>query len=256
MSLSSLRDSKPREFKLWESGFGKSKPASFALGGFSSRGKTSSDEGMGFFSTNASLQAHGGSQSGLDTIIGGSSSFSSSKRRHTSEDFERSVVRVDLKMNEKKLIQAFEASLRSTKEDWNEWIARISEQLLLESPSPSLRACSQLHQLHRQLSRELFMPFVSCWTDMEVNPKRKFCVRWNCVSLGHDSGGDSSDLTQTCRVHGTRRCPSYQQEHVVTCGQCTICQSFALQTSFGNSCVNPLQIRMRFSQICRVSWSR
>ena len=49
--------------------------ASFALGGFSSRGKTSSDEGMGFFSTNASLQAHGGSQSGLDTIIGGSSSF-------------------------------------------------------------------------------------------------------------------------------------------------------------------------------------
>ena len=67
--------------------------SNFALGGFSSRGKTSSDEGMGFFSTNASLQAHGGSQSGLDTIIGGSSS-TSSKRRHTSEDFERSVVRV------------------------------------------------------------------------------------------------------------------------------------------------------------------
>ena len=148
--------------------------ASFALGGFSSRGKTSSDEGMGFFSTNASLQAHGGSQSGLDTIIGGSSSFSSSKRRHTSEDFERSVVRVDLKMNEKKLIQAFEASLRSTKEDWNEWIARISEQLLLESPSPSLRACSQLHQLHRQLSRELFnAAFVSCWTDMGSQSKAK-----------------------------------------------------------------------------------
>jgi len=147
--------------------------ASFSLGGFT-RTKTSSDEG-GFFNTNSSLN-HGGSQSGLDTIIGGggSSSFSSTKRRHTSEEFDKSVVRVDLKMNEKKLIQAFEASLRSTKEDWNEWIARISEQLLLESPSPALRACSQLHQLHRQLSRELFnAAFVSCWTDMGSQSKAK-----------------------------------------------------------------------------------
>lgn len=150
--------------------------ASFALSGLG-RGKTSSDEGASnFFGRNSSRGEHGGSQSGLDTVMG-NDSFSSShttRRKHTSEDFRTSVSRIDLKMNEKRLIQAFEASLRSTKEDWNEWIARISEQLLLESPSPALRACSQLHQLYRQLSRELFnAAFVSCWTEMGSQSKAK-----------------------------------------------------------------------------------
>jgi len=62
---------------------------------------------------------------------------------------------------------AWETSQRSTKDDWNEWVRRFSVELLKESPSHALRACSTLAAVFYPLARELFnAAFVSCWTEL------------------------------------------------------------------------------------------
>lgn len=72
-----------------------------------------------------------------------------------------------LKVNEQSLKKAWEASQRSTKEDWIEWIRRFSVELLRESPSPALRSCLSLAQDYPPLVRELFNAgFVSCWSEL------------------------------------------------------------------------------------------
>lgn len=76
-------------------------------------------------------------------------------------------VGVKLKANEANLKQAWEASQRSTKEDWIEWTRRFSVELLRESPSPALRSCLPLAQVYHPLARELFnASFVSCWSEL------------------------------------------------------------------------------------------
>jgi FKBP12-rapamycin complex-associated protein len=52
-----------------------------------------------------------------------------------------------LKMNEQKLRRAWEASQRSTKEDWVDWMRRFSVELLQQSPSPALRSCLSMAQV-------------------------------------------------------------------------------------------------------------
>ncbi|KAL6229259.1 hypothetical protein BDW75DRAFT_235346 [Aspergillus navahoensis] len=57
-------------------------------------------------------------------------------------------------VNQQHLKNAWDASQKSTSEDWQEWIRRFSVELLKESPSPALLA-------------ELFnAAFVSCWTEL------------------------------------------------------------------------------------------
>ncbi len=74
---------------------------------------------------------------------------------------------VKLAVNQANLKKAWETSQRSTKEDWNDWIRRFSIELLRESPSPALRSCGGLIQVHKSLARELFnTTFVSCWTEL------------------------------------------------------------------------------------------
>lgn len=92
-------------------------------------------------------------------------------------------------LNQEKVKRAWEVSQRSTKEDWEEWMKMFSIELLRESPSPSLRSCSQIAQVHSycciavvklsvmlfscgqivpQLARELFnAAFVSCWSKLK-----------------------------------------------------------------------------------------
>jgi len=50
-------------------------------------------------------------------------------------------------VNDGRLRAAGEASQRSTKEDWAEWMRHFSIELLKESPSPALRTCARLAQL-------------------------------------------------------------------------------------------------------------
>eukprot|EP00731_Ephydatia_muelleri_P014310 Em0008g30a len=57
---------------------------------------------------------------------------------------------------------------RISKDDWIEWLRRLSVELLKESPSPSLRSCWALAQAYSTLARELFnAAFVSCWMDLK-----------------------------------------------------------------------------------------
>ncbi|ORY80056.1 PtdIns-3-kinase tor2 [Protomyces lactucae-debilis] len=72
-----------------------------------------------------------------------------------------------LPVNQQHLKNAWEASQRSTRDDWQEWIRRLSVELLNESPSHALRACAGLAGLYYPLARELFnAAFVSCWTEL------------------------------------------------------------------------------------------
>ncbi|ORY05502.1 FAT-domain-containing protein [Neocallimastix californiae] len=77
------------------------------------------------------------------------------------------IANKKLPVNQQHLKKAWEASQRSTKEDWMEWLRRLSVELLKESPSPALRACASLASVYYPLSRELFNAgFVSCWGEL------------------------------------------------------------------------------------------
>lgn len=70
----------------------------------------------------------------------------------------------EMQPNQHSLRQAWEASHRSTKDDWVEWMRRLTLELLRESACPALRACWALAQVYHPLSRELFhASFLSCW---------------------------------------------------------------------------------------------
>ncbi|CAA0807435.1 Serine/threonine-protein kinase TOR [Striga hermonthica] len=81
------------------------------------------------------------------------------------------------KVNEGRIRAAGEASQRSTREDWAEWMRHFSIELLKESPAPALRTCAKLAQLQPFVGRELFAAgFVSCWTELN-EPCRRQLVR-------------------------------------------------------------------------------
>lgn len=72
-----------------------------------------------------------------------------------------------LPVNQQNLKKAWEASQRSTRDDWMEWMRRLSVELLKESPSHALRACASLASTYTPLASELFnAAFVSCWTEL------------------------------------------------------------------------------------------
>ena len=72
-----------------------------------------------------------------------------------------------LPVNQEHLKNAWEASQKSTPEDWHEWIRRFSVELLKESPSHALRACAGLAGLYQPLARDLFnSAFASCWPEL------------------------------------------------------------------------------------------
>jgi serine/threonine-protein kinase mTOR len=73
-----------------------------------------------------------------------------------------------LSINPEHLKNAWEASQRSTREDWQEWIRRLNLELLKESPSPALRSCATLASSYGPLAKELFnAAFLSCWVELE-----------------------------------------------------------------------------------------
>ena len=75
-------------------------------------------------------------------------------------------------LNKKTLKQAWDASQRSTAEDWLEWMRRFSLCLLQQSPSPALRSCASLAMAYHPLARRLFnAAFVSCWRELDDNDR-------------------------------------------------------------------------------------
>ncbi|KZZ93990.1 TorA protein [Ascosphaera apis ARSEF 7405] len=72
-----------------------------------------------------------------------------------------------IQVNQEHLKNAWDASQKSTREDWQEWIRRFSIELLKESPSHALRACANLAGIYQPLAKDLFnAAFVSCWTEL------------------------------------------------------------------------------------------
>ena len=72
-----------------------------------------------------------------------------------------------LPVNQEHLKSAWEASQKSTREDWQEWMRRFSVELLKESPSHALRACAGLASVYQPLARDLFnSAFASCWPEL------------------------------------------------------------------------------------------
>ncbi|XP_027052994.1 serine/threonine-protein kinase mTOR [Pocillopora verrucosa] len=65
------------------------------------------------------------------------------------------------------LQRAWGASRCVSKDDWMEWLRRLSVELLKESPSPALRSCWATAQTYPPLARDLFnVAFVSCWSEL------------------------------------------------------------------------------------------
>ncbi|KAI9850778.1 MAG: phosphatidylinositol kinase- protein kinase tor1 [Thelocarpon superellum] len=72
-----------------------------------------------------------------------------------------------LPVNQQHLKDAWEASQKSTRDDWQEWMRRFSVELLKESPSQALRACAGLAGIYYPLAKELFnAAFISCYTEL------------------------------------------------------------------------------------------
>lgn len=77
------------------------------------------------------------------------------------------VGQTKILVNQQHLKSAWDASQKSTSEDWQEWMRRFSVELLKESPSHALRACASLAGMYQPLAKDLFnAAFVSCWTEL------------------------------------------------------------------------------------------
>eukprot|EP00794_Sanderia_malayensis_P007416 gene7416-8236_t len=73
-----------------------------------------------------------------------------------------------LHMSANMLQRAWVAARRVSRDDWTEWLRRLSVELLKESPSPTLRSCQVLAQEYNPLARDLFnAAFVSCWSELQ-----------------------------------------------------------------------------------------
>lgn len=69
-----------------------------------------------------------------------------------------------LRVNQPQLQMAWDTSQRTTRDDWLEWLRRLSLELLKESPSHALRASASIAGVYAPLARDLFNPsFYSCW---------------------------------------------------------------------------------------------
>ncbi|KAI6713291.1 hypothetical protein JHW43_004164 [Diplocarpon mali] len=87
--------------------------------------------------------------------------------RNSSDETSLEVQNKKLDSNPVHLKAAWDASGKSTKEDWQEWMRRFSVTVLTESPNQALRACAALASIYPPLARELFnSAFVSCWGDL------------------------------------------------------------------------------------------
>jgi hypothetical protein len=66
------------------------------------------------------------------------------------------------------LRKAWETSNCTTRDDWLEWMRRVSVELLRQSPSPSLRSCSGIAEVHQALAKELFnTAFLATWPELQ-----------------------------------------------------------------------------------------
>ena len=97
--------------------------------------------------------------------------FTSARSSHSSQSSD-SANAVEtgfkkLQMSVNSLQRAWSSVRCVSKDDWLEWLRRLSLEFLKESPSPPLRSCWALAQSHPPLARDLLnASFVSCWCEL------------------------------------------------------------------------------------------
>ncbi|KFO31595.1 Serine/threonine-protein kinase mTOR [Fukomys damarensis] len=90
--------------------------------------------------------------------------------------------------------QAWGAARRVSKDDWLEWLRRLSLELLKDSSSPSLRSCWALAQAYNPMARDLFnAAFVSCWSELNEDQQDEL-IRSIELAL---TSQDIAEVTQT-----------------------------------------------------------
>ncbi|KAF8004447.1 hypothetical protein HF325_001895 [Metschnikowia pulcherrima] len=89
-----------------------------------------------------------------------------------------------LPVNQAALKAAWDSSQRNnTKEDWQEWIARLSKELLKQSPSHAIRACAGLASDYHPLAKDLFnSSFASCWSELYSQHQEEL-IESLCIAL-------------------------------------------------------------------------
>uniref|UniRef100_A0A8C8SCE8 Serine/threonine-protein kinase TOR n=1 Tax=Pelusios castaneus TaxID=367368 RepID=A0A8C8SCE8_9SAUR len=92
------------------------------------------------------------------------------------------------------VFQAWGAARRVSKDDWLEWLRRLSLELLKDSSSPSLRSCWALAQAYNPMARDLFnAAFVSCWSELNEDQQDEL-IRSIELAL---TSQDIAEVTQT-----------------------------------------------------------
>ena len=98
-------------------------------------------------------------------------------------------------INRNTLKAAWESTQRSTREDWHEWMRRLSVEMLRESPSLAMRSCATLAQIYQPLARQLFnAAFLSCWCELAVDGYQESLVA--CLETALDAGHMSLEVLQ------------------------------------------------------------
>lgn len=97
-----------------------------------------------------------------------------------------------IQVNDGRLRTAGEASQRSTKEDWAEWMRHFSIQLLKESPSPALRTCARLAQLQVLLAIDIIHRGITIsLSDFHLSLDCSLLLGENCLQLDLSAVGHS-----------------------------------------------------------------
>ncbi|XP_040182261.1 serine/threonine-protein kinase mTOR isoform X3 [Rana temporaria] len=92
------------------------------------------------------------------------------------------------------LQKAWGAARRVSKDDWLEWLRRLSVELLKDSSSPALRSCWSLAQAYNPLARDLFnAAFLSCWSELNEDHQDEL-IRSIEMAL---TSQDIAEVTQT-----------------------------------------------------------
>ncbi|KAI9341687.1 FAT domain-containing protein [Obelidium mucronatum] len=105
------------------------------------------------------------------------------------------VTHQSFRINQMHLQRSWDTSEKSTREDWVEWMRRLSVELLKESPSHSLRSCASLAAVYNPLARELFnAAFLSCWAELLDQFKEDLI---KSIEIAIKAPNISPDITQT-----------------------------------------------------------
>lgn len=96
-----------------------------------------------------------------------------------------------LLVNQQNLRKSWQADQLATKEDWIQWMQRLSLELLKESASPALRSCSALAQKYNPLAKELFnSSFTSCWNELHDQNQddltRNLHIAFQSINVPHE----------------------------------------------------------------------